>query len=454
MRDDIDKIEQGIIAAYLEKEDLFEKVQHLVSDKIFSNKVNAVSYKLIQAMWAKGYRPDFNILVRELKKLGAKPENIPIYHDGSKYILNIQNYVYTLFEFNRIRKELMPPVLGAADCFTKDTGSPMDKMFELKEAINSIELVLNNVSDEKTIKDVVDVAIQEIEESRSVDNKKSAPSTTINKLDEITGGLLPGVIVIGALPGMGKTSFLVNIIVQNGIIKNIPIVFFSLEMAATQIVKNVFSNMLDINTMAVRDGGVDDEQMIAIKQSRTRFRDNVIIDDTAGVTWQYIDAKLTKIRKRVPISQQMIVMVDYIQLMGNTEDETRGKTDEAKMAARCKGLMNIWKKHNVCIMELSQLGRDVANEKRRPRMSDLKESGAIEANANGVWLLHCPDYFEENPTDDQGRSLKGLVEIIVDKNRSGRKGYAYAKFIKKYSKFMDFNKDNPEHWESGTGIIA
>jgi replicative DNA helicase len=143
-------------------------------------------------------------------------------------------------------------------------------------------------------------------------------------------------------------------------------------------------------------------------------------------------------------------MIDYIQLMDNTEDEKKGRTDEAIMSLRVKGLMNMWKRHNLCVIELSQLGREVVKEKRRPRMSDLKESGAIEANANVVMLLHRPDYYEENPTDDNGRSLKGIMEIIVDKNRGGRRGFVYANFIGKYSKLTDFNK---EEWESGSGIV-
>ena len=246
---------------------------------------------------------------------------------------------------------------------------------------------------------------------------------------------------------MGKTSLLINMIVLNAINNNAPVVFFSQEMSATQIVKNIFSSLYEINTMAIRDGGLDDGQIMSIKSARQRFKDNLIIDDTAGITWQYVDAKLTAIRKRIKIDTQLIVMIDYLQLMTNTEDETKGKSDEAQIAARCKGLMNMWKKHNACIIELTQLGREVAKEKRPPRMSDGLGSGAIEANANVFALLHRPDYFEPNPTDDKGNDLRGLVKIIVDKNRGGRKGSVLARFHMKYSKFADFDES-----EWGNGI--
>jgi len=448
---DVIEIERNIIGAYIDNEDLFQKCEHLVAESLFSDKVNRMTFKLIKALRNKGIKPDNVIINKELRIAGVKAASIPLYACDSQYKIQPEQYVTYLFEENRIKKYLLPAIASTQLNLEKGSGSPLDLMMDLKNKINDVELVLNNVSRDSSIGDIVDKAIQEIIENKDAKNK-TGYSTTLTKLDEITGGLLPGIFVIGALPGMGKTSLLINIITHNGIKNNVPIVFFSLEMSATQIIKNCLSNMYDINTMAIRDGGLDDEQLKQIKESKNRFGDNIIIDDTSGVTWQYIDAKLTKVRKKFPIDQQIIVMVDYLQLMGNVDEEIRGKTDEAQMAARCKGLMNMWKKHNACIIELTQLGREVAKEmgKRKPRISDAKDSGAIEANANVFILPHRPDYFDANATDEKGNSLKGIVEIIVGKNRGGRVGYVYSNFEGKYSKFTNFNK---EQWESGGGII-
>jgi len=445
MTQNINEIEVKLIGAFIENEDLFSKCEHLVAEKLFDGQANKMAYKIIKKLRSSGIKPDSIIVARELKKLGFAPAEIPVYTSEASYRSQPEQYVIILFEQNRIKKYLMPKLEEAHRTFSSDTGSPIDVMGELKSAINDIELVLNNVSSEKGIGEIVDQAINEILEMKDTPTR-SAYSTSLKKLDEITGGLLPGIFVIGALPGMGKTSFLINMIVHNGIKGDVPVVFFSQEMAATQIVKNIFSNLYDINTAAIRDGDVDEDQIINIKSAKQRIKDNIIIDDTAGVTWQYIDAKLTSVRKRIPIETQLIVMVDYLQIMTNTDDETKGKSDEAQMGARCKGLMNMWKKHNACIIELSQLGREVAKEKRQPRMSDGLGSGAIEANANVFTLLHRPDYFEIAPTDDKGNSLKGLVKIIVDKNRGGRKGSAFARFEGRYSKFVDFDESE---WTGG-----
>jgi len=445
---EIQKIEEGLLGAYLKKDDLFQKCEHLVSDKLFSSKINKAAFKIIKSLHSEGKIPDHIIVSKKLQELGVKPGEIPYYGSDHKYEFQPENYVVILFE-ERIKKHLMKPLHDAYINMHQGSGSALELMSDIKSKINDIDLVLNNVSSESDISDVVDLAIKEIEDLKTSKTKPGYP-TGLQKLDDIIGGLLPGVIVIGAPPSVGKTSLLVNIITYNGILSNVPIVFFSLEMPATQIVKNIFSNMLEINTMAMRDGGVDDDQMQKIKQAKNKFKSNVIIDDTPAITWQYVDAKLAKIRKKVPIEKTIVVMIDYIQLMDNVEDEKKGRTDEAIMALRMKGLMNMWKKHNVCIIELSQLGREVVKEKRRPRMIDLKESGSIEANANVVMLLHRPDYYEENPTDENGKSLKGIMEIIVDKNRGGRRAFVYVNFLGKYSKLTSFNK---EDWEKSSPIL-
>jgi replicative DNA helicase len=443
-------IEQNLISAFIENEDLFAKCEHLVSEKLFNNDVNKLAFRLVKKIRSSGVKPDPVLLAKALADNKVPQALIPTYIlTEASYRYQPEQYVIILFEQNRIKNHLLKPLHSAYVDLESNSGSPLDIMQELKSKINDIDMVLNNVSKEENIKDIVKRTIEEIRELRDSDKKVGYP-TGLLKLDDITGGLLPGVVVIGAPPSVGKTSLLVNIIKKNAIDNDVPIVFFSIEMPATQIVKNIFSNMFEINTMAVRDGGVDDDQFKKIEGSINKFKENFIIDDTPAPTWQYIDAKITSIRKKIPKTKQIIVMIDYIQLMDNTEDEKKGRTDEAIMSLRVKGLMNMWKRHNLCVIELSQLGREVVKEKRRPRMSDLKESGAIEANANVVMLLHRPDYYEENPTDDNGRSLKGIMEIIVDKNRGGRRGFVYANFIGKYSKLTDFNK---EEWESGSGIV-
>jgi replicative DNA helicase len=445
----ITEIEQNIIGAFIENEDLFSKCPHLESVHLFSSQVNKISYKLIKAIRSKGIKPDTSLLNRELLKVkGMSASMIPLYATTHKYLFQPEEYIVMLVEENMIKKSLMPVLHNAYSSFNENSESPLDIMRNLSSKINDVELFLNNVSGETNILDVFDAALEDLKATKS-GKKKSGSPTGIESLDNITGGLRPGIIVVGARPGMGKTTFLVNTIVENAIYRNKPIIFFSLEMKAIQIIKNIWANMHEFNTMNVRDGNLDDDDVLKIEQCRSRFKDNLEIDDTPGITWQYIDAKIAKKRKTIPMSEELIVMIDYIQLMCNTQEETQNKTDEAQMSLRCRGLMNLSKKYNCCTLELSQLSREVEKRQvKRPMISDLKESGAIEANADQIWLLYRPDYYDKNATDENGNSLAGKIEFGVQKNRGGRTGFAYADFEMRYAKFKKIEKLN-----EGNGII-
>jgi replicative DNA helicase len=126
--------------------------------------------------------------------------------------------------------------------------------------------------------------------------------------------------------------------------------------------------------------------------------------------------------------------------MNNTYEEYKGISEERQMSLRVKGLQELHKKYNLCVIELSQLSREASKEGRRPKMSDLKDSGAIEANAVQVWLLYRPDYYEKEPKDTDGTDLRGLCEINVAKNRYGETKAVYARFMGKYSAFENYTK--------------
>jgi len=434
-------IETNLLGAFIDNEDVFSKCEHLVTEKLFNDKVNRAAYKCIKQLRSSGVKVDRTVLARELKNLNVPLRAIPIFNSEVNYRIQPEKYVIILFEHN-ITKYLLPKMVDGAAKMQGDTGSPLDIMMDIKSAINDVELVLNNVSKERDILDIFDEAFQDLKDIKE-GKKVACPKFGIESLDNISGGARPGVIVIGARPGMGKTTLLICIIIHVCILNDMPFVFFSLEEKAIQVVKNMWANINEINTIAIRDGQLDDEDLAKIQLCRDRFKRNLFIDDTPGITWQYVDTKLSKIRKKIDKTIQLTVAIDYLQLMTSTSEETVNKSDEAQMSTRCRGLMNSFKTHYCCGIEISQLSREV--EKRtppRPKMSDLKESGAIEANANQVWLMYRPDYYEKDPRDDNGNSLKGKTEIHIAKNRGGRVGYAYADFDMRYAKFKKIENEN------------
>ena len=148
----------------------------------------------------------------------------------------------------------------------------------------------------------------------------------IKQLDKKTGGISDGPNVVAATPGSGKTSLVINLAITNCIYNNLPFLFFSLEMKAKDLMKNIISNMTEINSRSIREGNKDDEQLMTIKAVRGRLKEHFEIDETDGITWQYFQSKVRSFRKKkkIPISVPILVAIDFIQKMTSTIEETRG----------------------------------------------------------------------------------------------------------------------------------
>lgn len=450
MINNLEEVENKILGTFASNADLFESCDHLVSEHIFTSKIKRQIFKIIKLNHANSIATDFAILLNELTKLGYNKTTAvdlasKIQFDSHTSI-HPSSKVKILFD-GLVRRTMLPVLFEAHSEFNHETGEIQSVLDKVKNKITDIEGVINNVSKDKDIQEIIKDAIIEIDIARKSNSNLLGYSTGLTDLDDVTSGVCNGITVIGAVPGAGKSTLVIHLIKEIGLVQKKPIVFFSLEMPATQIIKNLFANDLEINTKALRIGDIDDDNYDRISNSIKKYGNNIFIDDTPAITWQYIEAKIRKIRKTVPINIMLVSVIDYLQVMENSPDEQRDGNGEAQMSLRCKKLANMWKKYNIAFIELSQLSREVGKRPSpRPKISDLKESGAIEANADQVWLLYRPDYYDNNPVDGKGNSLKGLVEINVVKNRYGKTAPKYCKFIPQYSKY--------ENYSSHEGISA
>lgn len=446
MTDNIEDVENKLLGTYANKPDIFDTCEHLVSEHIFTSKIRKQIFKIIKNNHSQSIQTDFSILYSELSKLGYnKTNSVEV---ASKIVFDNHTSTYPetkvqiLFD-DLIRRTMTPLLAESHATMNSGTGNVNEVLDKIKNKITDIEAVINNVSKDQDIEQLISITLKEIDVARKSKEQLLGYSTGLTDLNNITSGVCGGVTVIGAVPGAGKSTLVVHLIKEIGIIQKKPIIFFSLEMPATQIIKNLFANDLDINTQALRIGDIDDDNYKRIKASIKKYKNNIVIDDTPGITWQYVESRLRKMRKTIPMNIMIVAVIDYLQAMENSSDEISGRSDEALMSMRCKKLANMWKKYNIGFVELSQLSREVGKRTTpRPKISDLKESGAIEANADQVWLLYRPDYYDKNPVDEKGNSLKGLVEINVVKNRYGRTKEVYAQFVPKFSKYEDYVADN------------
>lgn len=442
---DLKQKEREILNLYADNADLFVNCEHLVFDNLWSTNFNKVKYKIIKYNHEKGKKSDTYLLSNMLIKAGCNKKEIGLEVSEPNYKIakNVDEYVKDIFD-EYSKRQLTPLLQRVHSELSSELGDVNSCLEDLKTAVNDIEAIKNNLSIEKKATDIFDQAFTELMDAQNNVKEIVGYSTGLRDLDKICGGLKQEVIVIGAPPGSGKSSLMVNIIDQVAIKQGEPVAVFSLEMPATQLMKNMWANNLTINSYTIRGGGLLDEDLLKVKKYKQRLKDNLVIDDTPGITWQYVETKIRKMRKNVPMNKLIVVMIDYIQIMRNTIEETRGVSSEERLGLISNGLMELSKKYNLCMIELSQLSREVGKrENKKPTMGDLKGSGAIEANAVQVWLLYRADYFETDPMED-GMSLKGLCEINGAKNRYGETKRIFVRFEGKYSAFKDFNRNETE----------
>lgn len=436
---DLKEKERSILNLYADNSELFVGCEHLIFNDLWSTDFNQKKYRIIQFNHTNGKKSDTYLISNQLKKAGFNSKLISEETADANYKIakNVSEYVNDIFD-EYSKRLLLPKLHNIYSELDSEVADVTGCMEGLKSVIADIEAIKNNLSVDKKVADIFDQAFEELMEAQNSDKEIMGYSTGLKDLDKMCGGLKQEVIVVGSPPGCGKSSLMVNIIDNVAIKQGMPMLVHSLEMPATQLMKNMWANNLTINSYAIRGGGLLDEDLVKVKQYKKRLKDNLVIDDTPGLTWQYIETRVRKMRKTVPIEQVIVVMVDYIQIMRNTPDETRGVSNSDQYDLRCNGLMEISKKYNVCMIELSQITREVGKrENKKPTMGDLKGGGGIEANAVQVWLLYRPEYFETDPMEN-GMSLKGLCEINVAKNRYGETGRKYVTFQGKYSAFKDY----------------
>lgn len=452
----IKDLEVSVLHTYTNNSDLFSNCENLAFEDVWKEDSNKVIFRIIKENHARKVKTDLHLLRSGLFKVGYSKEDISLilqnFHTTDRSIKeNIKAHMELIFDMYS-RRVMQPIIRKAYNNLFSNNGDIEEETGKVKDVFNELDSIKNNLSVDKSILDIFDDAYKEFLDAQNSKRAVIGYETGLSDLDAITCGLKQEVIVVGAPPGSGKTSLMINIAKNVAIKSNAPLIIFSLEMPATQLMKNIWANSLEINSWAIRSGNAGEDDASRIKEFRSKLKLNLMIDDTAGITWQYIETKLRKMRRDIPMTTVIVCMIDYLQLMKLTWEEMKGTSEERQLSILCNMLQELSKRYNVCMIELCQLSRDVSKVKenvrgetiqtgRRPRMSDLKGSGAIEANAVQVWLLFRPDYYESKPIGLDGEDLRGLCEINVAKNRYGETRSVYVRFKGKYSSFENYKKE-------------
>ena len=311
----------------------------------------------------------------------------------------------------------------------------------MQEAEGSLfELSQRNMKKDYTqIDPVIKNAIEVIQKASANKDGLTGVPTGYHKLDDITSGWQSSdLVIIAGRPAMGKTSFALSMAKNIAADYKVPMAFFSLEMSNVQLVNRLISNCCEIRGSKILNGQLQPDECERLdKQVNNLIGAPLYVDDTPGLS---VFELRTKARRLVREHGVKIIMIDYLQLMNANGMRFSSRQEEVSVISR--SLKGLAKELDIPILALSQLNRGVESreglEGKRPQLSDLRESGAIEQDADMVLFVHRPEYYHIYQ-DDNGRDLRGMAQIIIAKHRKGATGDVLLTFRGEFTRF-----ENPE----------
>ena len=365
---------------------------------------------------------------------------------GAYYVTLLSNKVASsanLEYHGRIvsQKYVQRELIHMANTIIEDAFDETKDVFDLLDEAESSMFAITEENLKKNAQPISTVLTSEIEEIEKRRQKAAADEHTgvgsgFTDLDRITGGWQPSdLIIVAARPGMGKTAFTLTLARNAALDLNKGVAFFSLEMSSNQLVSRLISMETEISGEKLRKGQLLDREWKHLVKNVDALRDAPIyIDDTPAIDIFEIRAKARRLKRNHDIE---LIVIDYLQLMGGTGDNKNG-TREQEISQISRALKQLAKELNIPVIALSQLSRAVETRggNKRPMLSDLRESGAIEQDADMVIFLYRAEYYKIDQ-DEDGMDTRGLAEVIISKHRNGSTGTVKTRFIGEFVKFAD-----------------
>ena len=439
------ELEQAVLGALLLEADAFHEVRNLLTPDTFADAKNREVYRAIEELGQEGAPIDLLTTtekLREKKKLGAigGPAYLARLTTAVASSANIQHHALLLRQ-----KQMRREIARLSDTYLRKAGDPSADVFETLEDASRRFADISADFYGGTCEHVAKIAprfAQWAQETRSRTGETLGLSTGIKTLDGQTTGLrAPDLWILAARPGMGKTALALNM-VRQVCREDGNVAVFSLEMSADQLLARLVSLEGNIEAEKMRD-----PKRIPTGQWAGAFMDaierigawSLFIDDTAGEQIAGIMAKARKLHRSLEGGLDLVI-VDYLQLINTRRGQFGNREQEVSYISR--KLKELAKELEVPVIALSQLSRavELRGGDKRPRLSDLRESGAIEQDADIVAFLYRPEYYKIRE-DDEGNSTAGLAEIIIGKNRHGATGEVVCRFDAKYLRFTDNNEE-------------
>ena len=435
--------EKAVLGALLIEQEAYEQVSNLLTPESFYDHRHQIIYKAIQSLQVSQRPVDVVTLPQYLESQGELEDA-----GGVVYVAQLAQNVITSahieYQAQIIQQKYQArklityasQVLEGAFDPTKDVA---DLMQETEAALYAISQQTQKKSYTQ-INPVIEEAMAKLKETMARTDGLSGISTGYEKLDKATNGWQNSdLIIIAARPAMGKTAFILSMMKRMAVDRHIPVAMFSLEMANVQLVNRLIVNVCDIPGEKLKSGDLSPVEFAQLDARLNQLIDAPIyVDDTAALS---IFELRTKARRLVRDHGVKMILIDYLQLMNASGMQFGSRQEEVSTISR--SLKGLAKELDIPIIALSQLNRGLenreGNEGKRPQLSDLRESGAIEQDADMVCFIHRPEYFKLK--GENGEDYTNLAEFIIAKHRNGATGTIKLKFRHQYARFEDY-EDN------------
>ncbi len=431
--------EQSVIGSMIMDREAIVVASELITGEDFYNRQYGILFETMVELNDAGSPVDLVTLQNKLKEKDVPPEvsSLEFVRDlitavptsaNIKYYANIVAEKATLRRLIRLNEEIANTCYAGKESLEYILEDTEKRVFQLVQKRTTDDFV--------PVRQIVMNAMDKIETAAKNKGSVTGIPTGFIDLDYRTAGMQPSdLILVAARPSMGKTAFELNLAQYMAFKKNLTVALFSLEMSKEQLVNRMFSLESNVDAQKLRTGQLNDEEWERLIESAgTIGKSKLIIDDTPGISIAELRSKCRKYKLEHDLS---IIMIDYLQLMsGSGRTESR----QQEISDISRSLKALARELSVPVVALSQLSRAVEQRPdHRPMLSDLRESGAIEQDADVVMFLYRDDYYNHDSPD------KGVSEVIIAKQRNGPIGTVKLAWLPQYTKFANLeHKANEE----------
>jgi replicative DNA helicase len=436
-------LEEAVLGAMLLEGNAVNVVIEILNPESFYVPQHQKIYQAMKNLFGQNKPIDILTVTEELKKMGALEDAGGVYYVSSltnkiasganaEHHARIVSQKYIQRELIRISSETI-----------RDSYEDTTDVFELLDKCEQdlFQITENNINKSyDSMNNLIQQAIKEMREKIDPESGLTGVPSGFTGLDRLTSGWQKSdLLIIAARPGMGKTAFVLSMARNAAVEYKQPVAIFSLEMSSLQLVTRLIASETELTMDKLRRGNLEEYEWQQLYQKVKQLEEApLFIDDTPAINIFELRAKCRRLKQHHDIK---MVIIDYLQLMSGVNSEGKSGNREQEISTISRALKRIAKELNIPVIALSQLNRSVETRggDKKPQLSDLRESGAIEQDADMVMFIYRPEYYGLTQGED-GQNLQGTAELIIAKHRNGALDNVNLRYVAKFARFEDLEE--------------